>query len=165
MVNVANLILYVVVGLVGGFLGVKLKIPAGSMVGAMLAIIIVKIILKSEWALPKNIIFLLQVAIGIMVGTTFKPSLLPVFQKIAIPVVASTVILIATGILIAVVFSKLGVLDMTTGYLGTSPGAMTVLVALSFEHNVNAMVVTSFHLFRVIFVVLSVPFISKFIVH
>ena len=86
MANVANLGLYILVGLVGGFIGQKLKIPAGSMIGALLAVIAVKIILKSEWALPKNVVFLLQVAIGIMVGTTFQSSMLPIFYKIAIPV-------------------------------------------------------------------------------
>jgi hypothetical protein len=157
--------MFTMAGLVGGFVGQKLKIPAGALIGALLAVIAVKLILKSEWALPKNVVFLLQVAVGVMVGATFHPSLLPTFYKIIIPVIASCFILVASGLLTAFVFTKLGIMDIGTGYLGTSPGAMTVLLVLALENNVNATVVTCFHLFRVIFVILTAPIILKVIGH
>ncbi|MBU2513552.1 AbrB family transcriptional regulator [bacterium] len=165
MGNIANLTMLMFVGLVGGLIGQKLKIPAGALMGAMVAVILVKVILKSEYALPKNIIFLLQVLVGVMVGSTFHPSLLATFHKIIIPVVASCFILVITGVLIAFLFTKLGWVDIGTGYLGTSPGAMTVLLVLSLENNVNATVITCFHLFRVVFVILTAPLILKLISH
>ncbi len=165
MGNLANLTLFMFVGLVGGLIGQKLKIPAGALMGAMVAVILVKVIMKSEYELPKNVVFLLQVLVGVMVGATFHPSLLTTFHKIIIPVVASTLILVTTGVLIAFLFTKLGLVDIGTGYLGTSPGAMTVLLVLSLESNVNATVITCFHLFRVIFVILTAPLILKLISH
>ena len=163
MGNVANLAMFIFVGLVGGLIGQKLKIPAGALMGAMVAVIVLKLVLKSEYELPKNIVFLLQVAIGIMVGSTFHPSLMATFHKIIIPVIASCFILVITGVLIAFLFTKLGLLDIGTGYLGTSPGAMSVLLVLSLENNVNATVITCFHLFRVVFVILTAPLILKLI--
>lgn len=163
MANAANLALYVFVGLLGGFVGQKFKIPAGALIGAMLAVIAIKLILRSEWELPRNVVFLLQVAVGIMVGAQFHPSLLPTFYKIIVPVILSCIILVLTGLLIAFLFTKLGILDIGTGYLGTSPGAMTILIVLALENNVNATVITCFHLFRVIFVILTAPLILKLI--
>jgi uncharacterized protein len=165
MGNIASLSTYMFVGLIGGFIGQKVKMPAGPMIGAMLAVIIIKLVMKSEWELPKNIIFILQVLVGVMVGASFHPSLLTTFHKIIIPVIASCIILVFTGVLIAILFTKLGILDIGTGYLGTSPGAMTVLLVLSLENNVNATVITCFHLFRVIFVILTAPLILKLIAH
>ncbi len=165
MGNITSLIVYLFVGLIGGLIGQKLKFPAGAMIGAMLAVIILKLTMKSEWELPKNIVFLLQILVGVMVGSTFHPSLLATFHKIIIPVVTSCVILVATGVLIAILFTKLGILDIGTGYLGTSPGAMTVLLVLGLENSVNTTVLTCFHLFRVIFVILTAPILLKFISH
>lgn len=165
MGNLVNISIYMVTGLVGGFLGDKSRIPAGAIMGAMIAVIIMKLILKSEWALPKNVIFLLQVFVGVMVGTTFKPSLLPIFYKMVIPVIVSCVVLVVTGLVLAFIFSKLGFLDMSTGYLSTSPGAMIALLTMALENNinVNATVVACFHVFRLIFVILTAPIIFKFL--
>ena len=167
MANLANLSLYIFVGLMGGLAGQKLKIPAGALIGAMLAVIIIKFVLKSEWALPKNAVFILQVAVGVMVGASFHPSLLAILPKIIVPVIVSCVVLVVTGVLIAIIFTKLGILDIGTGYLGTSPGAMTVLLVLALENNVNVnvTVITCFHLFRVIFVILTAPLILKLLNH
>lgn len=165
MGNGANLVMFTVVGLAGGFVGQKLRIPAGALIGALLAVIVLKLILKSEWALPKNVVFLLQVAVGVMVGATFHPSLLPTFYKIIVPVIVSCLVLVISGLLIAFIFSKMGIMDFSTGYLGTSPGAMTVLLVLALENNANATVITCFHLFRVIFVILTAPLILKVIGH
>jgi membrane AbrB-like protein len=166
MIGFFNFVLYAGVGLFGGFLGYKIKIPAGALIGSLVFVILAKLLLKSDWQLPKQFIFFIQVLLGIMVGATFHPSLLPVFHKILIPVVLSCVILVGTGVLMAIVFTKLGLLDLGTGYLGTSPGAMTALLSMALENNVsvNATIITCFHLFRVIFVILTAPIIFKFII-
>jgi len=65
------------------------------------------------------------------------------------------------GLIMALVFAKLGMMDIGTSYLGTNPGAMTVLLVLADESNVNASVITAFHLFRVIFVVITAPLVYK----
>ena len=84
-----GLFTYVALGIIGGFIGSKLKIPAGTLIGAMLAIIIFKMFLKMHWEIPKSFSFVLQIFLGIMVGATFQPELLQVLKKIALPVVIS----------------------------------------------------------------------------
>ncbi len=163
MVNTLNLFFYGGLGLFGGFIGYKLKIPAGTLVGTLLMVITAKILLKSQWEIPKGYGFFLQVAAGVMVGASFHPSILQTLYKIFIPVVISCLVLVMTGIVMAVIFSKLGLLDISTGYMGTSPGAMTVLLAMSVDNPVSTSVITCFHLFRVVFVVVTAPLILKFI--
>ena len=72
-------------------------------------------------------------------------------------------VLVATGALLAVIFTKLGILDMGTAYLGTSPGAMSALVVLALDNPGQPMLVVCFHFFRVIFVILTAPLIFKWI--
>ncbi len=158
-----GLIAYLGLGLVGGALGAKLKIPAGALIGAMLTIIVFKMTMKMHWEIPKGFTFALQVFLGIMVGATFQPDLLHVMKKIALPVIISCVILVGAGILMAAVFAKLGLLDFGTAYLGTSPGAMSALIVMALDSGAQPMLVVCFHFFRVVFVILTAPLIFKWI--
>ena len=158
-----GLLYYVALGLIGGLIGAKLKIPAGTLIGAMLAIILFKMVTKLHWETPKNFTFVLQVFLGIMVGASFQPELMQAMKKIALPVVISCVVLVVTGALLAVIFAKLGLLDIGTAYLGTSPGAMSALVVLALDSPAQPMLVVCFHFFRVIFVILTAPLIFRWI--
>ncbi|MEE4602865.1 MAG: AbrB family transcriptional regulator [Desulfobacteraceae bacterium] len=158
-----GLFAYLGLGLVGGALGAKLKIPAGALIGAMLTIILFKMTMKMHWEIPKGFTFALQVFLGIMVGATFQPELLHVMKKIALPVIISCVVLVGAGILMAAVFAKLGLLDFGTAYLGTSPGAMSALIVMALDSGAQPMLVVCFHFFRVVFVILTAPLIFKWI--
>ena len=158
-----GLFAYLGLGLVGGALGAKLKIPAGALIGAMVTIILFKMTMKMHWEIPKGFTFALQVFLGIMVGATFQPQLLHVMKKIALPVIISCVVLVGVGILMAAVFAKLGLLDFGTAYLGTSPGAMSALIVMALDSGAHPMLVVCFHFFRVVFVILTAPLIFKWI--
>ena len=154
---------YLGLGLVGGWLGSYLKIPAGTLIGAMLTIIVFKMFTHLHWEIPKGFNFALQIVLGVTVGATFQPELLQAMKKIAVPVVLSCVVLVGTGALMAVVFTKLGLLDIGTAYLGTSPGAMSALIALALESKAEPTLMVCFHFFRVVFVLLTAPLIFKWI--
>ena len=158
-----GLFAYLGLGLVGGALGAKLRIPAGALIGAMLTIILFKMTMKMHWEIPQGFTFALQVFLGIMVGATFQPELLHVMKKIALPVIISCVVLVGAGVLMAAVFAKLGLLDFGTAYLGTSPGAMSALIVMALDSGAHPMLVVCFHFFRVVFVILTAPLIFKWI--
>jgi membrane AbrB-like protein len=158
-----GLLSYLALGLIGGLIGAKLRIPAGTMIGAMLAIVLFKMLTKLHWEIPRNFTFILQVFLGIAVGASFQPAMILVMKKIALPVVISCVVLVVTGALLAIIFTRLGILDMGTAYLGTSPGAMSALVVLALDSPAQPMLVVCFHFIRVIFVILTAPLIFRWI--
>ena len=137
--------------------------PAGTLVGAMLAIILFKMLTKLHWEVPRNFTFFLQIFLGIAVGASFQPGMIHVLKKIALPVVISCVVLVVTGALLALIFTRLGILDMGTAYLGTSPGAMSALIALALDSPAQPLLVVCFHFIRVIFVLLTAPLIFRWI--
>ncbi|MBW2594090.1 MAG: AbrB family transcriptional regulator [Deltaproteobacteria bacterium] len=55
-----------------------------------------------------------------------------------------------------------GLLDMGTAYPGTSPGAMSALIVPALESGKGAAVITCFHFFRVVFIILTMPIIFKY---
>ena len=71
-------------------------------------------------------------------------------------------VLVGVGILLSIIFTRMGVLDAPSAYLGTSPGAMSALIVLAFESGSSATLVVCFHFFRVVFVILTAPLFLKF---
>ncbi len=153
--------LYLCVGALGGFLGAKLKIPAGTLTGAMTSVIILKLLMQSQWEMPDGANFATQVLVGVMVASTFHPAMLKTLKVIALPVAFSSLILVCAGGLVAVLISRLNLLDPATAYIATSPGAMTSLIPLSMEGNGNPLIVTCFHFFRLMFILFTAPWIIR----
>ncbi len=153
--------LYFCVGVIGGLIGTKLKIPAGILIGAMLSVIICKLFMQSDWEMPGGLNFVTQVLVGVMVASTFHPAMLKTLKLIALPVVLSSLMLICAGGLIAVLLSRLNLLDSATAYIATSPGAMTALIPMSMEGSGNPLIVTCFHFFRLLFILFTAPWILK----
>jgi len=158
-------LVYIGLGTLGGLAGSRLKIPAGGLITAMVTIIVFKLITKSHWEMPKGFNFVLQIALGIMVGASFQPAMLPVLKQLFFPVVASTVTLVSVGIVLAIIFTRMQILDAPAAYLGTSPGAMSALVVLAFDSGASATLVVCFHFFRVVFVLLTAPLFLKLFSH
>jgi membrane AbrB-like protein len=158
-------LVYIGLGIIGGLVGSRIKIPAGSLIVAMLTIMAFKLITKTHWEMPKGFNFVLQIALGIMVGASFQPAMVPVLKKIFFPVLASTVTLVGTGILLSILFTRMEILDAPSAYLGTSPGAMSALIVLAFDSGSSATLVVCFHFFRVVFVILTAPLLLKFFSH
>jgi uncharacterized protein len=158
-------LVYIGLGTLGGLAGSRLKIPAGGLIAAMVIIIVFKLITKTHWEIPKGFNLILQIALGIMVGSSFQPAMLPVFKQLFFPVLTSTVTLVSVGILLAIIFTRMGILDAPAAYLGTSPGAMSALIVLAFDTGASATLVVCFHFFRVVFVILTAPLILKIFSH
>lgn len=162
MQSFVGIIFYLSFGVVGGVLGSRLRFPGSVMIGAMLSVIVAKQVLHVHWDLPKQYGFILYVLVGITVGSSFKPEMLHVLSKIAVPVAISTMTLVGMGLLLAVIFAKFGVLDYETAYIATSPGAMTTLTALALDGEAKTPIIICFHFFRLLFIILTAPFVLKY---
>lgn len=162
MNSIYNLAFYICFGFIGGICGLKMKIPGGVIIGALLAVIFAKIVFKVDMEIPKSFTFIFQVFLGVIVGSSFQPEMFKMFGKIAIPVITSTIILVGSGIVLSIILTRLGILDIGTAYLGTSPGAMSAIIVLALDNGSNSMLVTCFHFFRIVFIIVTTPLIFKF---
>jgi hypothetical protein len=163
MSQIKAMFFYLLLGTIGGLLGSRLKLPGGIMLGAMLAVLLFKVLAEQPLPIPQSYAFGVQILIGILVGAGYTPEIGRMLLRILLPVVASTVILVAGGLLVCLVLVKTGVLDLPTAYLSTSPGAMSVLVSLAVESQANPPVVLAFHFFRLAFIIVTAPLVFHLI--
>ncbi|TNE51990.1 MAG: hypothetical protein EP343_02300 [Deltaproteobacteria bacterium] len=159
----SSLVMMILVGCVGGWLGHWSKLPSGVLLGSLAAVIAFKLLGPEVGALPSSFKFGAQVCIGILIGAGFHRSMIPQLQKLWIPVVVSALLLMVVGILTSIVMAKMGVLDLATSYLSTSPGGMTALVTIAFDTGAAAPLVTLFHFTRILLVVFTAPLVLRFL--
>ncbi len=157
--TMAHTFILLVVGAAGGFIGWRLRIAGGTIIGAMLAVIIFKLLAEKSAVFPEGFKFLTQVLIGVMVGSTFRPEVIQDLKTIGWPVMISTLSLMAAGLVMSVVLARLGFLDIPTAYIATSPGAMSTLIGLAIDKGADTTLVMAFHVFRLTFVNLTAPFV------
>jgi len=158
-----HLAIYVLVGLLGAWVGVRLRVPGGALIGAMVAVIIFKTILKQSWPVTGNYSLLVQALAGIMVGIRYDLNMAKVIDVVAGPVVISTIVLVSVGLLLSLFVTKIWPLNIYTAYLGTSPGAMSALIPLADDSPADVGIVGAFHFFRLVFIILIAPLIYKLI--
>jgi len=150
-------------GIVGGFLAVKLSVPGGAIVGAMIGSGIFTLMSASKIAIPAPINFTIQVALGIMIGTSMNRELLKVGTKIVPIAIAGSVVFIGVGVLIALVVYQLGLLDFTTALLGFTPGAMSSVLGLAISMEAKLALVATIQIIRLIMLVIFIPIIVRLI--
>ena len=156
---VRELLLISVVGIIGGLIGLKSRVPGGALIGSMLTVIILIIFIGKGGGLPKWYATVAEIMIGTVIGASYTPGTFHLLRRLAFPVITSTVTLVIIGFLVSVVLVKLGVLDGTTAYLSTSPGAMTALLSIAGEKVSTPLIVLVFHFFRIVFIIITAPLI------
>ena len=116
------LAILLMVGSLGGLIGYILKIPAGTLVGAMAAVILFKVLGHADYAVPRMYVFVVQVLVGVMVGVGYTPQVGGMVLKLIWPILLSTLGIVAAGLALGLIFSRALCFDPVTGYLATSPG-------------------------------------------
>jgi len=116
-----------------------------------------------SWTTPRGYSFFAQVILGVMVALTYTPGMFHNLGLVLAAIFGSTVVLSLVSIALSYLFFKLHILDLPTAYLATNPGAMSVLVPMANDLNMNVTYIAQFHLFRVIFIALTAPFVFKFL--
>ena len=161
MHSYSNLLIYLAAGVVGGLLGEKTRMPAGTILGAVLAVVVVKSIAGQSWSTPKSFNFIAQVVLGVLISLSYAPGMFKGLGMLAVPILASTLVLVLSGVALALLFSHWGFMDLATAYIATSPGGMSALVPMAVDMKVNVPLIAAFHFFRVLFIVGTAPLVFR----
>jgi uncharacterized protein len=151
----------VVAALGGAFVFQRLGVPAGALVGAMVAVAVLNLTGGNASSLPSSVEFVTFALIGWSVGAQFSTESLAALQKAAWPIAASILILVVLGGAIAWILWQIADLDPITAFLAACPGGLAQMVAVSSDVGANSVVVAAVHLVRLAAVLLVAPLIVK----
>ena len=157
MSSLLNLILYILAGAGIGTLMIFTKIPAASLLGAIIGAGILSVsgqIEVAEW--PVGTKTALGIGIGTVIGTGINRQTLGELQNLWQPSLIITFSLLFTGFLIAFLISKFLGIDAKVAILGSAPGGTIGMSLIGAEFGVGA-AVAALHAVRLITVLLVIP--------
>lgn len=165
------LFMLILCGLGGAFLFTWFHIPGGAMTGAMVAVILLKLLSPlgtatlslslAQVQIPRWVQFCVYTGLGIIVGNMFTPALFSAVRESWWVVLFSTTLTLLAGLLIAALVVKLSHIDATSAYLATSPGGLNVIIGLSAELGSNAPLIMVYQMVRLYAIVFTVPIAAK----
>jgi len=145
---------------VGGYIGLKLKIPAGAMVGAMLAVGTANL-LGFSGQIPGNFRTVAQICIGGIVGLNITRETVAGLKSLALPAAVLAVSMIGFGLLAGYIISRVSNMDIITAFFSSSPGGMTEMTIMAESAGGNAPQVALMQLARMLSIVSFLPLIIK----
>lgn len=160
----SNLLTTAAAALVGGSLLHLLRVPAGGLLGAMLAVGLLNVVGTEALAaatLPPPLRFASFVALGWFVGQGFTRETVATLRRSLLPILVVVVALLVFGAALGWVLIRLGVLDPATAYLATSPGALSQMSAVAATVGADATLVVTVHTVRVIVLIIAAPLIGR----
>ena len=156
-----SIITTLIAAFVGAALREYLRVPAGALLGAMIAVAVVNISPAPVLELPGWAKFAAFTALGWAIGQGISMEVLRSLIDKAGLIAVTVGALLLFGALMAMFAVRMDLLDPATAYLATSPGGLSQMTALSAAVGADAAVVATLHTFRILATVFIAPLILR----
>ena len=139
--------------LVGVWLGLRLKLPAGQLIGPLVVVGALSVTGLVEIAAPGWLIAVAQVVLGTSLGVRFTGMTLRMFLRGAGLSVLSVSAMMAVGIVLAVAVQRAGGLPADVLVISFAPGGVVEMSLIALSLAANPAFVTLHHLLRILITV------------
>lgn len=161
MLQLISVMKTLAVATAGGYIGHKLKIPSGVMMGAMVAVAAASLLKVDLGRLPDISKPAVQVVLGAILGFGLRNITMQQLKSLFVPAILMIAVLLAAGFAIAFILHRYFGFDVMTAIFSSTPGGMTELSSVAAEMHANAPVVAILQLLRLVSVLLLVAPIAK----
>lgn len=148
----------------GGFLFHYLGVPAGTMVGAIIATAFVSLCGIDIKPPPNKAFGFILVGLGIIIAENIDPGTITAITagNLLLPALLLTVVLVTTSLLMAFLIYRITKWDFPTCFLAASPAGLSIMTALAVKHGRNPLRVSMLHLCRLLAIKIVLPFVFMF---
>lgn len=152
-----NTLLFLVFAYIGGIIGIKLKLPAGALLGSMLSIGILQMTgLMTFTDVSPVIRIISKIALGTMIGLMFTREILQLPFKQLLSFLIVGLSSVASAILLGLIFHLFGTLPFITGLIASSPGGIAEMLTLADAIHADTQAVVIMHLIRFVTIMVLV---------
>lgn len=150
----------------GGALFHQLGIPAGTMLGSTLVLVVISLFLFPVRSPSSGVFSFMLIGVGLIVSDNISPATLDTLSsgEILFPALLATLVIFATSLLVAYLISKLAAWDYPTSFLAAAPGGFTVMVSLAITHGKDPLRVSMIHLSRLLALKTVIPLYFWFLI-
>ncbi|MFL0269017.1 AbrB family transcriptional regulator [Candidatus Clostridium radicumherbarum] len=157
-----NLIITLIIGLIGGLTALRLKVPAGAMVGAMLSVAIFNVITGSAY-LPQDVRIITQIAAGAFIGSGIKYKDVLDLKKMLKPAILMVTTMIVLDLLMGLIMYKITGINLVTALFACAPGGIVDMSLISNDLGADSSKVAILQMVRLMCVFIIFPPSLKFL--
>jgi uncharacterized protein len=157
-----NLFITLIIGIIGGVIVMRLKVPTGAMMGAMISVALFNI-LTDDASMPQNVRVLTQIAAGALVGTKIKYKDVQDLRYMIKPAILMIASMIILDLSMGYLMYRITGLDLITSLFACAPGGLVDTSLISSDLGADSSKVAILHLIRLSSVMILFPILMKFI--
>ncbi len=150
-------------GLIGAVVGKVLRLPAAFMMGPMLMSAIAHLFGFTDSKPPGELVAAAQVVVGCGIGCRFVGTALSHLHKEIGASVGAAVLLIGCAVAFAEITHAMTGLSIDATVLSYAPGGFAEMSLIGLALGVEVAMVATHHLFRLFLIILTSPFVSRFV--
>ncbi|MDQ2086744.1 AbrB family transcriptional regulator [Herbivorax sp. ANBcel31] len=152
------MLLTLITGILGGFVGRKLRLPAGYLMGSLLSVAILNSFFYDS-AMPSITTLAVQISAGGVLGANINKNDITELKSIIFPSLMLIACMIILNMLIGFAIFSFSSLDLATSLLASAPGGVTEMSLIAVNLGGNAALVAVIQLIRFISVMSISPFV------
>jgi membrane AbrB-like protein len=150
-------------GVIGAVVGRLLRLPASFMMGPMLMSAIAHLTGLTSSKPPGELVAAAQVVMGAGIGCRFVGAAIDQLHKEMSASIGAAVILIGCAVIFAELTVALTGLNLDATVLSYAPGGFAEMSLIGLALGIEVAMVATHHLFRLFLIVLTGPFVSRFV--
>ena len=138
-----------------GFAAQRFSIPGGWLVASILVAVVAGLLRPEHPRVSRKALFGAQAVIGTMLGSSFRPEVLPDVVLHLPAIMGVLAVAIGLSLLAGIVMGRVSPIDQKTATLGTLPGGASAMLAMSVDVGADTRTVVLMQYLRMVLVVLS----------
>jgi hypothetical protein len=150
-------------GLIGAVVGRLLRLPASFMMGPMLMSAIAHLAGFTNSKPPGELVAAAQIVMGAGIGCRFVGAALDQLHKEMGASIGAAVLLIGCAVIFAKFTVAITGLNLDATVLSYAPGGFAEMSLIGLALGIEVAMVATHHLFRLFLIVLTSPFVSRFV--
>ena len=160
-VEVTDWLIIATLALVGAVLGIKLRLPAGHMIGPLALTATLQATGVVDISGPAILLNGAQLIVGVGLGATFaRTTLRHLLSCLGLGILVVTVLL-GLGFGIATLLAPLSPMPFEALLISFAPGGVTEMGLIALSLDVSPALVAAHHLFRISFTVTVIPILAR----
>ena len=157
-----KVLLALVIGGAGGWIGHELQVPLAWMLGAMLATTVAAMA-RLPVALPVVYRLGMLGVLGVMLGSRFAPEILDRIGDWSISLIGLATYTMVATVIVSFFLRKVAGYDPITAYFSAAPGGLSEMVLAGTQAGGDERIISLTHTSRILLVVLALPFLRQVI--
>jgi len=155
-----NFMITLAVAIVFALIALRLRIPAGALLGAILGVVFLNSFTTMAY-FPMEIKILSTAWIGAYVGCNVSRRDVKQMKIIGKPVLLMVFVMFLYNLGTSIILTRFSDIDFTTAFLAMAPGGIADMSLVALDMGANAPAVTTIQMMRLIVVIMLSPFAIK----